>query len=63
MALWQRLLVTLAAMLAASFVIGLAWHSIFSVRLPSYIGGMVGGITAIPVWEFLKRVGPKSPKT
>jgi glucose-6-phosphate-specific signal transduction histidine kinase len=62
MPLWKRLLITLAAMLAASFLIGLAWHSVFNVRLPSYLGGVVGGLTAIPVWEFLKRVGPRPPK-
>jgi hypothetical protein len=27
--------------------------------LPSYIGGVIGGLTALPVWEFLKRIGPK----
>ena len=57
--LWQRLLITLVAMLAASWLVGLAWQAIFSFPLPSYIGGAVGGLTAIPVWDFLKRVRPR----
>jgi len=59
MALWQRLLVTLGAIIVASIIAGLIWHALFSISLPSYIGGVIGGLTAIPVWEFLKRVGPK----
>jgi uncharacterized YccA/Bax inhibitor family protein len=59
MALWQRLLITLAAIVAASIVAGLIWHALFNITLPSYIGGVIGGLTAVPVWEFLKRVGPK----
>ena len=59
MALWKRLLITLAAIVAASIISGLIWNALFSITLPSYIGGMIGGLTAVPVWEFLKRVGPK----
>jgi hypothetical protein len=55
---WQRLLITIVAMLAASYLVGLAWQSIFSFPLPSYIGGAVGGLTALPVWDFLKRIRP-----
>jgi len=58
---WQRLLVTLVAMLLASFAAGLVWNALFGVSLPSYVGGAIGGLTSIPVWEFLKRVGPKQP--
>jgi hypothetical protein len=60
MPLWQRLIVTLLAMVLASLVIGLIWEALFGFPLPSYVAGLVGGITAVPVWEFLKRVGPKS---
>jgi hypothetical protein len=56
MAFWQRLLITLAAMLLASFIVGLLWSWLFSAEIPSYISGLVGGLTAIPVWELLKRV-------
>jgi hypothetical protein len=56
---WQRLIVTLAAMLASSFIVGLIWSAAFNVGLPSYIGGLIGGLVAVPTWEFLKRVQPK----
>jgi hypothetical protein len=58
MALWQRLAVTFAAMLLTSIVAGLLWHWIFTADIPSYLSGIVGGVTAVPTWEFLKRVGP-----
>jgi hypothetical protein len=60
MALWQRMLVTLIAMVLASLVVGLIWQEIFGFQLPSYLGGVVGGLAAVPVWEFLKRVRPKA---
>ncbi len=56
---WQRLLITIVAMLAVSYLVGLAWQAIFSFPLPSYVGGVVGGLTAIPVWDFLRRVRPR----
>jgi len=61
MALWQRLLVTLVAMAATSLIVGLIWRAVFGFELPSYVAGVVGGLTAVPVWEFLKRIGPKRP--
>jgi glucose-6-phosphate-specific signal transduction histidine kinase len=54
--LWQRLLLTVLAMLAVSFLAGLLWGQMFDARLPSFLGGIVGGLTAIPVWEILKRL-------
>jgi uncharacterized membrane protein len=60
MVLWQRLLVTLIAMAAASLIVGLIWQALFGVEVPSYLAGVIGGITAVPVWEFLKRVRPKA---
>jgi len=56
MALWQRLLITLAMMLLTSFLAGLLWRWLSGIDIPSYLSGMVGGVTAVPVWEFLKRV-------
>ena len=55
---WQRLLLTIVAMFAASWIVGLLWHSIFSFQLPSYVAGMIGGLAALPCWEFLKRIRP-----
>ncbi|HEX6114703.1 MAG TPA: hypothetical protein VFZ10_20580 [Geminicoccaceae bacterium] len=60
MPLWQRLLVTLIAMVVASLVVGYVWWEIFGFQLPSYLAGVVGGLTAVPVWEFLKRFRPKA---
>ena len=59
MPIWQRLAITLATMLVTSFVADLLWHWIFNVDIPSYLSGAVGGIAALPTWEFLKRIGPK----
>jgi Na+/glutamate symporter len=63
MVLWQRLLVTLIAMAAASLIVGLIWRALFGFELPSYVAGVIGGLTAVPVWEFLKRVRPKAQPT
>ena len=58
MPFWQRLLITLVAMVVTSLVVGLIWRTLFGFELPSYLGGVIGGLTAVPVWEFLKRIGP-----
>ena len=54
--LWQRLLITMVAMLLTSFVAGLLWRGLFNASIPSYLSGLIGGITAVPVWELLKRL-------
>ena len=59
MVFWQRFFITIIAMLAASFVAGIFWRSIFNVLIPSYLAGVIGGLTALPIWEFLKRIKPK----
>jgi Na+/glutamate symporter len=61
MPLWQRLLVTLIAMAAVSLIAGWIWRALFGFELPSYVAGVIGGLTAVPVWEFVKRVSPKAP--
>ena len=58
MPLWQRLLITLATMLLASLIAGLVWRGIFNSEMPSYLAGLVGGVSAIPAWELLKRIRP-----
>jgi Na+/glutamate symporter len=55
---WQRLLITIAAMLLASFLVGLVWTWLFGAELPSYVAGLVGGLAALPVWDFLRRIRP-----
>lgn len=54
MKLWQRLLITLIAMLLASFAAGRLWMAAFDFPLPSYLAGLVGGLTAVPVWELMR---------
>jgi uncharacterized YccA/Bax inhibitor family protein len=55
---WQRLLLTIVVMLAASYVASLLWALVFSFPLPSYVAGAIGGLAALPVWDFLKRIRP-----
>ena len=63
MPFWQRFSITIVAMLAASFILGVFWRSIFNIPLPSYLAGIVGGLTALPIWEFLKRIKSRDEKT
>lgn len=56
MPLWQRLLITLVTMLLTSLVAGLLWRWLFNTDIPSYLSGVGGGVTAVPVWELLKRI-------
>lgn len=44
--LWQRLLITVLVMLAASYAAGLIWNAVLGFRLPSYVAGLVGGLAA-----------------
>ncbi len=59
MPFWQRSLVLVAAMMAVSFVIGLIWHYLFNFTLPGYVSGVIAGLTAVPLWDLLKRTKPK----
>ncbi len=60
MSFWKRLLITILAMLAASFVAGLLWKNTFNTLIPSYLAGITGGLIALPVWELLRKLGPKA---
>jgi len=62
MAFWQRLLITVIVMVAASFIAGVIWRGVFNAGFPGYLAGVVGGLAALPVWEVLKRVTPKPPE-
>ena len=59
MALWQRLVLTIAAIVVSSIIVSIIWNKLFGFGLPSYLGGVIGGLTAVPVWELLRRVGPQ----
>lgn len=56
---WQRLLITVLVMLAASYLAAMVWNAALGVALPSYLAGLVGGLAAIPVWDLLQRIRPK----
>lgn len=62
MVFWQRALILLAAMIVVSMVVGSIWFSIFNFELPGYVSGVVGGLTAVPVWDLLKKSKPKNNK-
>ena len=55
---WQRLLITIAAVFIVSSILGFAWQAMFNFSLPNYVSGLVGGLAALPIWDFLKRVRP-----
>jgi len=54
MPFWQRLLILLVAVMAVSSIVGLIWHALFDFYLPSYISGVVGGLSAVFIWDLLK---------
>jgi len=62
MVFWQRLLITLLVMVVTSLIMAAVWRSVFNMTIPSYVAGVVAGLAALPVWEFLKRVKPKKKK-
>jgi hypothetical protein len=59
MTFWTRLVITIIAMLVASYVAGLIWRNTFNTLIPSYLAGIIGGLMALPVWELLKPGGSK----
>ena len=60
MVFWQRALILLAAMIVVSMIVGAIWFSVFNFDLPGYVSGVVGGLTAVPVWDLLKKTKPKN---
>ncbi len=54
MKLWQRLLIAVIAMLAASLLASILWRSIFEPAMPGYLAGVVGGLAALATWEALR---------
>ncbi len=55
---WQRLLLTILVMLVTGYLAGLAWQNLMGFPLPSYAAGAIGGLAALPVWDFLRRIRP-----
>jgi hypothetical protein len=59
MIFWQRLVLTVLAMILASLIAAELWRWAFSFELPSYASGVAGGLAAVPVWELCKRMRTK----
>ena len=59
---WQRLPITVGMMILASYLAGLVSQSVFGIPIPSYVAGAIGGLAAIPIWDFLKRIEPSRQK-
>ena len=59
MAFWKRFLILLVAVVAVSLIVGIIWRSLFGFNLPAYASGVIGGLTAVPLWDFLKRIKSK----
>lgn len=55
MPFWQRLFITLLVMMLAGFVAGTLWRAVLGFGLPDYLAGVIGGMTALPLWEWLRR--------
>ena len=51
----HRFLITIAAVVATSFIASLFWRYLFDTRIPGYLAGLIGGLAAVPVWEILKK--------
>jgi hypothetical protein len=47
---------TLRQLILLVLVAGLLWRWLFNADIPSYLSGVVGGVTAVPIWELLKRI-------
>jgi hypothetical protein len=58
MPFWQRLLILLAAVVGVSMIVGTIWHALFSFYLPSYVSGVIGGLSAVVIWDLLKKTKP-----
>ena len=59
MPFWQRILITLVAIVVVSWGATLLFEMLVGFAVPRYVAGVIGGLVAVPVWEFLKRVGPR----
>ena len=62
MVTWQRLLITIVTMLVFSFVAQLLWQIAFETSIPGYLAGVIGGLSALPVWELLGKIRAKKSK-
>lgn len=59
MTFWQRCLILLVAVIGVSLIFSVIFNSLFGVSPPAYAAGVIGGLTAVPLWDVLKRVKPR----
>jgi len=59
MPFWQRLLILLVAVVGVSVIVSVTWHALFSFYLPSYVSGVIGGLSAVLIWDLLKKTKPQ----
>ena len=48
-------------MIIVSWLVGYFWNSMLGFRLPDYVSGVVGGLTAVPVWDVLRKYKTQKP--
>lgn len=60
MSFWTRLAATAGVMLALSLILDLAWRGLLGFGMPAYLAGVLGGLAAVPTWEYLKLRAAKS---
>ncbi len=54
MGFWRRVAVTIAAVLVVSGLAHLLWQALLGFAMPAYLAGLLGGLVALPVWEYLQ---------
>jgi len=54
------MLVTVAAVLAASGIAWMLWRMVFNTNMPIFVLGAIGGVVAAAMWRFLRRGGAGS---
>lgn len=56
MAVIIMLLATIAIVLVVLYAASIIWGILFASALPGFVGGLLGGITALPIWQSLKKI-------
>ena len=61
MKIWIKLAIIFVAVVLASIIAGYLWKSLFNASIPAFLSGLVGGLAALPTWEFLRGFDTKRP--
>ena len=57
--LFLMFLLTIAAVLGVVYVASVLWSVLFVSSIPGVVSGLIGGLSALPIWEGLKSVRSK----